>query len=97
MSYFLKNKLILQAPKTSPLSTKNILSWVHVVRISRFSLKLKLSQLNLIDNLKHTKNLTKGIIRKYSADFIGFVLNLKREYLVFSDQKIQHFDPNNYK
>jgi hypothetical protein len=53
-----------------------------VVRISRFSLKLKLSQLNLIDNLKHTKNLTKGIIRKYSADFIGFVLNLKREYLV---------------
>ena len=53
-----------------------------MVRISRFSLKLKLSQLNLIDYLKHTKNLTKGLIRKYSADFNGFVLNLKREYLV---------------
>ena len=82
MSYFLRNKLILQAPTTSPLSTKNILSRVHVMRISELSLKLKPSQLNLIDNLKHTKNLTKSLICKYSADFNGFVLNLKREYLV---------------
>ena len=68
-----------------------------MVRISEFLLKLKISQVNLIDKLKHTKNLTQLITHNYSADFIGFVLNLKREYLVFSDQKIQHFDPNNYK